>query len=214
MELFNWYKVKSLEKYLNDPRMNEIKQDIAKFIITVVGDEEDKDFDDESYLGKDFLKNFRTMDKEEKISIILKEGFRRFSFVEKLDYYKKTAKRLNENNYFRLVRDYLEYKDLNDVVEYQKETSIGHWSYNHRCVQLSPFIYKLASIIFPKKEFRFAESDHHTFVVCPDEPNVVYDINWFINGIPQHMIQNLKNYEILNDTFNEMVKRELYCEVE
>lgn len=210
MELFNWYKIKNLNKYLSSPEMDDVKEKTADFIAASMANTSSKEaFEDETYLGEGFFEDFHKMSTKDQIKTILERGFMRFSFVENPEYYKTHTMKFKQDMYYQLVFDYVEYQRLNDVKEYENIKSLGHWCYHHGCVQISPFVYRLVSLIFPHKKFKFAGTKDHTFVVCPDEPTVIYDITWFINGIGRNQIQELENYKILSKTYDQMVNFEL-----
>lgn len=81
-----------------------------------------------------------------------------------------------------MVRDYLEQKELMDGGDSEHE--LKHWDFNHMYDQIVIFVYDLCCLIFPKKKFIICDSQDHTFVMCEDEKDIMYDINWFIIGIP------------------------------
>lgn len=200
MRLFDWSSVKNLNKLLLHPDLDDAKNKVASFIV--------ESLEDERYVksfyryDKEWLKNFNKSD--DKIKEVIEIGFNKLIGVEDPECYnpfegrwrKELLKRGNGIKdkdvqlYYHLIRDFLEHESISK--KYDREDELGHYFLDHTCDIIVVFAYDLCQLVFPKKKFMIAKSSDHVFVVEEGNEEMMYDINWYIGGVPRHTIEEQK----------------------
>jgi hypothetical protein len=161
-------------QHLNDKNVLTIRRLICEEILV---DLLDNVFVDDYYRWKpEFIEKLKISSHEEQIKLIDSHTWGKFSPImmngDELD-----------------KEDYKVYWPLVSKDEYDSPESVGHYLWWHNCEAVAIFVFVLLKSVWPKKEWQIIIATNHTFVVEKNKENVIYDINWYLTGLPTDNIK-------------------------